>query len=81
MMHVTVNKWGNSLALRIPKSIAEGFGIQDGSSVEVRLSRGLKPKIILEPGVPTLEHLVAQITAENAYAIVDDDIPRGNEVW
>jgi len=39
-MSMIVSKWGNSLALRLPKHLAEGAGLSEGSPVELRLERG-----------------------------------------
>lgn len=79
-MNVVVNKWGNSLAVRIPKNIAEGFKIHDGSTLQMRLSKGVHPKIIIEPSEPTLEDLLALVTAENCYNLIDWGNPVGNEL-
>jgi len=45
-MKTTVSKWGNSMALRIPKSLLEASKLAEGSEVEISLIDG---KIILEP--------------------------------
>jgi antitoxin MazE len=45
-MRTTVSKWGNSMALRIPKSILDENKLQEGSQVEIISKDG---KIILEP--------------------------------
>ena len=45
-MKTTVSKWGNSMALRIPKSILDQNKLQEGSQVEIISKDG---KIILEP--------------------------------
>jgi antitoxin MazE len=69
-MTTTVQKWGNSLAVRIPSSIAEQIDLCQGSEVELSVgnqSITLKPK----KKKPTLEELVAQITPENKHEEVD----------
>lgn len=45
-MIVKIQKWGNSLALRIPSSIAKQLGIQLNSLVDIEKSG---EKIIVEP--------------------------------
>jgi antitoxin MazE len=67
-------KWGNSLAVRIPKPLAEEAGVQEGDAIVIEATEGL---INLRPKqrVPTLRELVAQITPENRY----DDIQTGPE--
>lgn len=59
-------KWGNSLAVRIPKAVAEQAHLQEGDSIMIE---ALKGRVELRPAekIPTLEELVAQITPENRY--------------
>lgn len=80
-MLTKVQKWGDSLALRIPKALAEEAGLKAGSEVELRVENGCLT--IYPPGVPhyTLEELVAQITPENRHDEVDWGPPVGKEVW
>ena len=35
-----VARWGNSLAVRIPKSVVDEFGLKEGDKLDVRWSRG-----------------------------------------
>ena len=79
-MNVIVNKWGNSLAVRIPKNIADLFKIHDGTKLEMRLSKGLHPRIILERTAPTLDDLLELVTPENQYTLVDWGKAEGNEL-
>ncbi|MGH9546924.1 MAG: AbrB/MazE/SpoVT family DNA-binding domain-containing protein [Terriglobales bacterium] len=75
MRKAQVVKWGNSLAVRIPKGIAEEVRLREGDSIVIEASKGC---IELRPTerVPTLEELVAQITPENRY----EEIQTGREV-
>lgn len=59
-------KWGNSLAVRIPKDVAERAHLREGDPIVIE---ALKGRIELRPAerIPTLEELVAQITPENRY--------------
>jgi len=80
-MKARVQKWGNSLALRIPKSFAAEVGLQDDSPVEISLASG---KLIVGPlakGKATLRQLLAQVTKENLHREVETGSPAGNEVW
>ncbi len=80
-MRTRVQKWGNSLALRIPKSFAIEAGIQRETPVEVTLTDG---KVVITPiNKPelTLEQLLAQITPENVHHEVDTGAVVGNETW
>jgi len=67
-------KWGNSLAIRIPKPVAEQAGVEEGDAVIMEAARG-RIQLRSEESVPTLRELVAQITPENRY----DEIPSGRE--
>lgn len=63
-------KWGNSLALRIPKAVAEEARIREGDAVEIRADKG-RIEVRRTERIPTLEQLVAQITPENRYTETD----------
>jgi antitoxin MazE len=80
-MKVQVQKWGNSLALRIPKSFAIESNIGQGSTVEVSLENG---KIIVFPVANlefSLDEMLAQITAENLHGEADTGSSVGQETW
>ncbi len=80
-MLVKVQKWGNSLAVRIPKALAEEAGLEVGNEVELRAVDGqLRVAPTQEPRY-TLEELVSQITPENRHGEIDWGPPVGNEVW
>jgi antitoxin MazE len=80
-MKVQVQKWGNSLALRIPKSFAIESNIGQGSTVEVSLENG---RIIVFPIAEpefSLDEMLAQITPENLHGEVDTGSSVGQETW
>ena len=80
-MRAKVQKWGNSLAVRIPRSLAVEAGLSTESPVELVLVEG---RLVVEPvveEVPSLEELVAQITPENRHEEFDWGPPVGKEVW
>ncbi len=80
-MRTRVQKWGNSLALRIPKSFAIEVGLQRETSVEVSLADG---KLIITPVTEpklTLKQLLAKVTKENLHHEVDTSPAIGNETW
>jgi antitoxin MazE len=79
-MKTQVQKWGNSLALRIPKSFAHESQIKEGSTVEVSLDEG---RIIVErvTGEYTLTALLAKVTKKNIHAEIPSKGPVGKEVW
>lgn len=80
-MQSRVQKWGNSLALRIPKSFAIEIGLADETPVEISLVEG---KLVIAP-LPTpsysLDDLLAGITSENLHHEQDSGAAQGNEAW
>ena len=80
-MLVKVQKWGNGLAVRIPKALAEEAGLEVGIEVELLAVDGqLRVAPTQEPRY-TLEELVSQITPENRHGEIDWGPPVGTEVW
>ena len=80
-MKTRVQKWGNSLALRIPKSFADEVGLKKETSVDVSLSDGtLVVTPVVKPGV-TLKQLLVKVTKENLHREVETGHAAGNEAW
>ena len=80
-MKTRIQKWGNSLALRIPKTFADEAGIQKETPVEVSLIDG---KLIISPVTelkPTLKELLTKVTTENLHHEVDTGPATGKETW
>ena len=80
-MKTKVQRWGNSLAVRIPKSFAEEVGLMDGSPVGMRLVDG---GLLVEP-VSTrplsLDELLDGVTESNLHSEVDTGPAQGSEAW
>jgi antitoxin MazE len=75
-----VLKWGNSLAVRISKVIANQAELKQGDELVVEVVEGtlvLKP----EKRPQALEELVARITRENLHREMWEDGPMGKEIW
>jgi len=80
-MKLKVQKWGNSLALRIPKALAIQANVASGSTVEMSVSNGeLKIKPVKDQDY-SLDELLSGITAENIHDEVSTGIPQGKESW
>ena len=80
-MRVEIQKWGNSLALRIPKSLAIESNIEQGSSVNLHLVDG---KLVIEPAPEveySLEKLLEGITDKNIHDEVNVGRAVGKEIW
>jgi antitoxin MazE len=67
-------KWGNSLAVRIPKPVAEVAGVREGDPIVIEAAVG-QISLRRKQRTPTLKELVAKITPENRY----DEIATGPE--
>ena len=66
-MQAQVLKWGNSLAIRIPKPIADDAHLQLGDPLEIAVAADGVVQVHRVGELPTLAQLVAQITPENRY--------------
>ncbi len=79
-IRVQLVKWGNSHAVRIPKTVLDRAELREGDQLEVRVE---ERRISLEPAVPKLKlrDLVARITPQNLHAGQDWARPVGREIW
>lgn len=73
-------KWGNSQAVRIPKTVIEQARLQEGDELKIQVMGG---RITIEPLSPkmTIESLVAGITRKNRHPEQDWSKKVGKEVW
>lgn len=81
MMKSRVQKWGNSLALRIPKSFADEVGLKQDTPVEISFRGG---RLLVKPLVataPTLDKLLEQVNDQNLHAAIDTGKALGRETW
>jgi antitoxin MazE len=80
-MKVRVQKWGNSLAVRIPKSFATETRIEQDTEVDLSIVEG---KLVISPAtVPevTLEQLLERVTPENCPGEFETGPAVGAEIW
>jgi antitoxin MazE len=77
----TVSKWGNSLAVRIPRGVAKQAGLSEGDCVALALDAN--GAIVLRPtrGRYELSELVSQIKPKNRHRETDWGRPQGKESW
>ncbi len=73
-----VSRWGSSLAVRIPKPIAEQWGVQEGSSIEIVSDDG---QVILRKTPYNLTDMLAQVNPDNVHTEHDFGQAQGNEEW
>lgn len=75
-----ISRWGNSLALRIPKSILDAASFKEGDSVKITVEHG---GIVVRPARPkyTLDELVGKITPRNRHTETNWGKAEGHEEW
>jgi len=75
-----IARWGNSLGLRLPKSVALEAQVDEGDTVDVSVKNGA---IVIRQSRPTysLDQLVARITPQNRHDESDWGPAVGHEVW
>ncbi len=76
-MEVKIQKWGNSLALRIPRAFSKDTKISDGTVVEMTMKKG---EIVIKPKVYDLQTMLSKITDSNQHSEVDLGEPMGREL-
>jgi antitoxin MazE len=79
-MKTQMVKWGNSLAVRIPKPVVEDAKLKEGDSLEIEAAADGRIELRRPAKVPTLTQLISQITPENRYAEVSVGAEVGKEV-
>ncbi len=81
-MTTTIQKWGNSLAVRLSKHVAEDADIEEGSVVEVSAKdSGIVIRVVPKTKEYSLKELLKGVTPHNKHKEVDWGPPRGKEIW
>ena len=76
-METRVQKWGNSLALRIPKPLADEIGLKDNAPVQL----SLRDRQLVVTPVLSLEMLLAHVTEANRHGEDSTGSAVGGEAW
>ena len=76
----TIQKWGNSLAVRIPGAYVKEGGLADGLPVSMVMENGI---LMIMPAKKKylLNDLLGKIDAENLHSEIQSGEPIGNELW
>lgn len=79
-MQTSIAKWGNSLALRLPRHVVEGANLKEGASVVVEVQDG---NLVIKPARKKfkLAELVAAIQPANRHDETDWGTRQGAEEW
>lgn len=80
-MQARIQKWGNSLALRIPKSFAQEVGLDQDATVNMSLEDGKLVVVPVSEPPLTLDQLLEQITEENIHHEINTGPAVGEEAW
>ena len=80
-MVTKIQKWGNSLGVRIPKALAEDARVKEGMAVDIRQSdRGLLLTPVRSKDF-SLDELLKKVTKKNLHTEMDTGAPQGSEAW
>ncbi len=79
-MKAQMVKWGNSLAVRIPKPIVQEAKLREGDSLEIEAAADGHVELRRATKIPTLSQLVSRITPENRYSEISTGAEVGKEV-
>ncbi|UTC45157.1 AbrB/MazE/SpoVT family DNA-binding domain-containing protein [Treponema vincentii] len=77
-MQAVVQKWGNSLGLRIPSLWAKDNNIKNGSKIEIIAEKG---KMIILPQKKSLEDFMNLVTDKNLHSEINTFEAVGKEKW
>ncbi|MEX0875560.1 MAG: AbrB/MazE/SpoVT family DNA-binding domain-containing protein [Actinomycetota bacterium] len=80
-METKIQRWGNSLGLRIPKSFAVEARVEAGSTVDLAIENG---ELIVRPvhrPKYDLSSLLKRVNPRNLHDAVDTGEPAGRESW
>jgi antitoxin MazE len=80
-METRIKKWGNSLALRIPKALAKEAGLCYELPVELSLVEGKLVIAPIERSKPDLEAMLSQITEDSLHSEINVGPAVGKEAW
>ena len=73
-----IAQWGTSLAIRIPKSLAEEWGVQAGSAIDMTTDG---ERLTLTKRAYDLDELLSRVTPENLHSEWDTGLAEGKELW
>jgi len=77
-MKTVVQKWGNSLGVRIPSVYVKEFNLKNGHPVEITKEDG---KIVIVPPRKVLDEMLSRVTQDNMHSPIETGESVGNEEW
>ncbi len=80
-MPAQITKWGNSLAVRLPRRVAEEAKLKQGDTLDIVVAGTGKLELRARKVRVTLAALLDRITPENLHDASDWGAPVGKEIW
>ena len=77
-MQTVVQKWGNSLGIRIPSHYVKEFNLKNGASVDIIERNGT---IVIVPPKTTLDSLLSRVSENNIHEPIETGVSVGSEEW
>ncbi len=77
-MRTHIQKWGNSLALRIPAHLLKRLDLHEGNAIDIDLDND---EIIVKKAKYNLDEMLDKITPENTHFLMMEDSQQGGEEW
>ncbi len=78
-MKTNIQRWGNSLGIRIPSAIAKKLSLHPGIIIEIKIEND---RMVMYPKQYSLSAMVNQITEENRHHLEwNENDTRGGEEW
>lgn len=77
-MESHIQKWGNSLGIRIPMQLAKKLNLYSGSAVNLEVEDN---RLIIQAPHYDLEKMLGEITPNNQHHQILEDGQMGNEEW
>lgn len=80
-MITKIQKWGNSLGIRLPSVFTKELELKENSAVEIKVA---DKKIVIEPVEIVqvdLNDLLSKVSEENIHKEILIDGPEGKEIW
>ena len=77
-MFLNIDKWGNSLGIRLPAHLAKELELRQGSTIDVIIEDG---HLAIYPVKNDLQAMLDQISDGNRHALLFEEPPVGKEIW
>ena len=77
-MRASMGRWGNSLAVRVPKEVAVSLGLREGAAVDLTIQ---DDTLVLRRRRYDIRELVAAMAGAEPPPLLMEDEPRGSEIW